>query len=166
MLTAQSSQVAKQMVEMSISESRSRLEFLEGELRKLKLSDAPAESPAFTLLPPPEITQDSVTRFGICVLMTDFIRYGTVITSELVKFRLDEILTKLAIEQRVRTGTENLLAATSSAANVDVRRKGDIEGKLQDSKAKQSVLLRAKNRYAQLYVPTTSDKENDEVDGA
>lgn len=42
MLKAQSSAAAKQMVEYSIAESRTRLDFLEKELRKLVLKDSPS----------------------------------------------------------------------------------------------------------------------------
>ncbi len=86
----------------------------------------------------------------MCLTLPDYIRYGVQISADLVRCRLLEVQAKLAIEARVRTGTENLLSALSSG---DPRQRIEVERKLADTKAKQSLLLRSKNRYAQLYIP-------------
>jgi hypothetical protein len=70
---------------------------------------------------------------------------------------------KVSIEQRVRTGTENLLQALGTGGHVEAKRKGEIELTLQDSKQKQALLLRAKNKYSQLYV-APNDKEPEDPD--
>jgi hypothetical protein len=68
MLGVQSSVVAKQMIEMSIADSRSRLEFLEGELRKMSMEQAPLASSAYGSnfsIAPVGYSNPPNSRFGI-----------------------------------------------------------------------------------------------------
>nr|KAJ3412449.1 Serine/threonine kinase [Polyrhizophydium stewartii] len=80
----------------------------------------------------------------------DFLRYGTAITAEKVQFRLKQIQAKLDIEQKVRTGTENMLSALGPA--IDPRRKAELDQQLAEAKAKEALLLKAKAKFDQIYV--------------
>jgi hypothetical protein len=94
----------------------------------------------------------------------DYIRYGTAITTEKVKFRLEEVLAKIAIEQRVRSGIENLSNALSQAGTQEARQQlMKLDHQLTTSKAKQNILLRSKNRYSQLYVPSGPSQDDSEL---
>ena len=82
----------------------------------------------------------------------DFLSYGTAITAENVKFRLRQIQNKLDIEQKVRTGTENMLSALGAAIENDPRRKAELDQQLIEAKSKEALLMKARNKFSQLYV--------------
>ncbi|KAJ3297350.1 Serine/threonine kinase [Rhizoclosmatium sp. JEL0117] len=94
----------------------------------------------------------------------DLMKYGTAITGDKVKHRLQEILHKLDTEQKVKTGTENLLHAMmnlNSAASVDQRVAVELRDKMAESNAKIGVLEKAKHRYSALYVAPVGEEEED-----
>ncbi|KAH6565313.1 hypothetical protein BASA50_008961 [Batrachochytrium salamandrivorans] len=89
----------------------------------------------------------------------DYLRYGTAITAEQVEFRIKQIQSKLDIEQKVRTGTENMLSALGPAINDDPRRKARLDQKLAEAKAKETLLLKAKNKLDQIYVKDSTSED-------
>ncbi|ORY24440.1 kinase-like protein [Rhizoclosmatium globosum] len=98
----------------------------------------------------------------------DLMKYGTAITGDKVKHRLQEILHKLDTEQKVKTGTENLLHAMmnlNSAASVDQRVAVELRDKMAESNAKIGVLEKAKHRYSALYVAPVGEEEEDTLIG-
>ncbi|KAJ3401844.1 hypothetical protein CcCBS67573_g05506 [Chytriomyces confervae] len=92
----------------------------------------------------------------------DLLKYGSAITTEKVKYRLQEIMHKLDTEQKVKTGTENLLHAMFNLNNAGVDQKvaNELKDKMAESNAKIAVLEKAKHRYSALYVaPPADDQE-------
>ncbi|KAJ3094878.1 Serine/threonine kinase, partial [Physocladia obscura] len=96
----------------------------------------------------------------------DLIKYGNAITTEKVKYRLTEILHKLDTEQKVKTGTENLLHAmvNLNAGPLDQRVTAELRDKMAESNAKINVLEKAKHRYNALYVAPTPGGIDDEAE--
>eukprot|EP00842_Homolaphlyctis_polyrhiza_P002432 jgi/Hompol1/318/HPOL_002902-RA len=207
MLAVQTKQSARQLVEISVVEAQHRLEFLEGELRKLSLKKDPAAAALASPIQQSSISSSSSSAQasvgsgattlqavggslshspsgpGLTVLGEsahgsteslgvpeetssasaethfDYVRYGTAITAEKVKFRLKQIQTKLDIEQKVRTGTENMLSALGPAIESDPKRKAELDQQLTEAKSKEMLLLKAKNKFTQLYV---AEDENED----
>ncbi|KAJ3034450.1 Serine/threonine kinase [Rhizophlyctis rosea] len=97
---------------------------------------------------------EPVTKF-------DYLRLNTALTSDKIKYRLREVRHKLDVEQRVKSGTENLVAAMARTptAGTDPKVRLELEEKLSDVVAKVAFLTKAEHRYAGLYV---EDDENDE----
>ena len=81
------------------------------------------------------------------------------ITTEKVKYRLHEIISKQELESRVRTGSENLIHAMT--ANSDTKSKADLEAQVALSKAKEALLAKAKIRYSELYVAGAAELEDE-----
>ncbi|KAI8926555.1 kinase-like domain-containing protein [Entophlyctis helioformis] len=210
MLAVQTQPSARQMVQISVVEAQRRIEFLEGELRKLQLKRSPGDaSDAASLASgiggkghdgsssgrtsvftasevrgvPVGTAPANSTVAGITVLggsasssmsslggpdeassttaetHFDYVRFGTAITADKVKFRLKQIQAKLDIEQKVRTGTENMVSALGAAMEVDPRRKAELDQQLAEAKGKESLLIKAKNKFTQLYV--AEDEQED-----
>ncbi|KAI9344598.1 kinase-like domain-containing protein [Obelidium mucronatum] len=95
----------------------------------------------------------------------DLIKYGSAITDDKVKYRLEEIMHKLDTEQKVKAGTENLLHAmvNLNTANVDQRVAVELRDKMAESNAKIAVLEKAKHRYNTLYVAPVLDPEEEDA---
>ncbi|KAJ3067323.1 Serine/threonine kinase, partial [Podochytrium sp. JEL0797] len=93
----------------------------------------------------------------------DLMKYGSAITGDKVKYRLQEIMHKLDTEQKVKTGTENLLHAmvNLNTTNLDQRVAVELRDKMAESNAKIAVLERAKHRYSALYVAPVEGEEED-----
>lgn len=167
MLQAQTSPAAKSMVEMSIIESRHRIEFLEGELKKLsmkRVSEVKTPAKSVTIKSPstpvPTNTSDKSVLSAPTDTNFDLLRYENTITTEKVKFRFKEIALKLDIESRVKSGSENMMSAFVKGLDLDVKRQAELENQLAMSKAKESLLAKAKNRYSQLYIPEEEEFED------
>ncbi|KAJ3299239.1 Serine/threonine kinase [Borealophlyctis nickersoniae] len=96
---------------------------------------------------------EAVTKF-------DFLRPNTALTTEKVKYRLREVRHKLDVEQKVKSGTENLVAAMAQAPTAgDPKVRTELEEKLGEANGKVALLNKAVHRYSGLYV---EDEENDE----
>jgi hypothetical protein len=67
---------------------------------------------------------------------------------------------KLDIESRVRSGSENMISAFEKSGMSDQKKRLELESQLATAKAKEGLLAKAKNRYAQLYV-AGDDEEQD-----
>merc|ERR1719354_1496078 len=118
------------MVEMSIIESKRRLEFLEGELKKLEIknrSNSEINNAAASQVAQTTLDADE-TRL-------DFLRYDGNITPAKVAYRLRETSIKLDFESRVKAGSENMLNALVKTPEIDDKRKAELETQLQLSKA-------------------------------
>eukprot|EP00842_Homolaphlyctis_polyrhiza_P006270 jgi/Hompol1/6644/HPOL_000759-RA len=104
-----------------------------------------------------------------------FLCTDTPITSDKVKFKLSDVLTRLDVEQHVRQGTERMLLATgiaggssntnladpensSNASSTTTKRRQEVEDKMIEANARVNLLSKAVARYQGLYV-------NDESDG-
>ena len=91
-------------------------------------------------------------------------KYGEQITSEKVKYRLAEVRHRLDVEQKIKAGTENLLAALGrNPAGIDTKVANELREKLSMAQTKISVLSQAERRYAGLYVeplPGAADEED------
>ncbi|KAI8620657.1 kinase-like domain-containing protein [Chytriomyces sp. MP71] len=96
----------------------------------------------------------------------DLMKYGSAITSEKVKYRLQEIMHKLDTEQKVKTGTENLLHAmfNLNTAGVDQRVAGELKEKMAESNSKIAVLEKARHRYSALYVAPVQEEDDGLID--
>ena len=81
------------------------------------------------------------------------------ITTEKVKYRLHEIVTKQELESRVRTGSENLINAMT--AQTDPKARADLESQIALTKSKEALLAKAKIRYSELYVAGAAEMEED-----
>ncbi|KAJ3304883.1 Serine/threonine kinase [Kappamyces sp. JEL0829] len=159
MLAAQTAPAAKSMVEMNIIESRRRLEFLEGELKKLdikKHSQPGASTKNESATSQTSIPDSEESKF-------DLLRYEANITAEKVAFRLKETSVKLDFESRVKSGSENMINAFVKSGDVDPKRQQELEAQLSASKAKEQLLIKAKNRYAQLHVVQDEDVADEVV---
>ncbi|KAJ3030437.1 UNVERIFIED_CONTAM: Serine/threonine kinase [Siphonaria sp. JEL0065] len=95
----------------------------------------------------------------------DLMKYGSAITGDKVKYRLQEIVHKLDTEQKVKTGTENLLHAmvNLNTSNVDQRVAVELRDKMAESNAKIAVLEKAKHRYSALYIAPVGEPEEDDT---
>lgn len=164
---AQTSPTAKLMIEQSMKEGVGRLEFLENEMRKLAMQEAERlsrENSSTGVAHQREhgskaaADTQPVSRFS-------YLQSGIALTSELVNFRLGEVLEKLAMEQRLRNGTENLIAALASSGNIDARRKLELEKKTAESKAKNTALLRSKVRYSQIFIQNPDSLTDEPIQG-
>ncbi|KAI8894225.1 kinase-like domain-containing protein [Globomyces pollinis-pini] len=160
----------KSMVEMSIVESKQRIDFLDNELKKMSLKRLSEVSKGGghhneSNVRASVATEKGASNNGIpeesdesrfSLLLND----GGVITSEKVKFRFNEISAKVDIESRVRNGSENMISALLRSGDNDAKRRQDLESQLAAAKIKEQLLVRAKNRYSQLYVPTDVSEED------
>ncbi|KAJ3149573.1 Serine/threonine kinase [Geranomyces variabilis] len=81
----------------------------------------------------------------------DYLRRDTAITSEKVKYKLQEVRLKLEIEQKVKAGTERMReamgGAAAAASDGDTKRKVEVDEKYQESNAKVAILQKAQQRY-------------------
>ncbi|RKO87475.1 kinase-like domain-containing protein, partial [Blyttiomyces helicus] len=210
MLDKLKDQNARQQCEMNAVESDRRLEFLEGELRKLQLrkwstgagSSAPVDSSsadpmaplygsrssslegdlagAGTRTPPARSTSgsnifgnllgtitgrgnapsagqsprsSSVSTTGSQPTLTNYLRFTTQLTTEKIKYRIREVRHKLDLEQKVKSGTENLVTAmTGGHSTPDPKTMQELEEKLAEANAKVCFLAKAEHRYATLSV--------------
>lgn len=82
----------------------------------------------------------------------DLLRYEANITTEKVAYRLKEAMLKLDFETRVKEGSENMMNAFVKTGDIDPKGQQELEIQLSNSKAKEQLLIKAKNRYAQLHV--------------
>ncbi|KAJ3203955.1 Serine/threonine kinase [Entophlyctis luteolus] len=91
----------------------------------------------------------------------DLLKYGNSITTDKVNYRRNEVLHKLDTEQKVKTGTENLLTAmlNLNTGPVDQKIKDELKEKMAESNAKITVLEKSKHRYHALYVSTTEEDD-------
>ena len=93
-------------------------------------------------------------------MIVDLLRYNSHdITTEKVRYRLREIISKQELESRVRSGSENLINAMDGKS--DAKSKADLEAQVALSKAKEALLAKAKIRYSELYVPGAAEFEED-----
>ncbi|RKO88225.1 hypothetical protein BDK51DRAFT_24558, partial [Blyttiomyces helicus] len=197
---------ARQQCEMNVVESDRRIDFLEGELRKLQLRQATAGSVDTVPAGPPTpiyasrsssleddvsgggmrasphpvrssssgsgIFENLVGAFGgrqnpssagpsprssavemTFIMLPDHLRFTTQITTEKIKYRLREVRHKLGLEQKVKSGTENLVSAmTCAPSDPDPKMMQELEEKLADANAKVLFLSKAEHRYANLSV--------------
>lgn len=90
------------------------------------------------------------------------LRYENTFTPEKIKFRLNEIKAKLEIETRIKTGSENMVAAISrmGGGEQNEKRKLELHNLLLLSKAKEQLLTKAKVRYTNIYVAQDEDIED------
>ncbi|KAJ3161125.1 Serine/threonine kinase [Geranomyces michiganensis] len=107
----------------------------------------------------------------------DYLRRDTAITSEKVKYKLQEVRSKLEIEQKVKAGTERMReamggTAAAAASDTDTKRKVEVEEKYQESNAKVAILQKAQQRYQGLSLkeekqppPQTADADNAQPTG-
>ncbi|KAJ8331322.1 Serine/threonine kinase [Batrachochytrium dendrobatidis] len=93
----------------------------------------------------------------------DFLRYGAAITAEQVQFRVKKIQSKLDIEQKVRTGTENMLAALGSTINDDPKRKARLDQRLAEAKVKEMLLFKAKTKLDQIYLKDNEHEDDSHI---
>ena len=99
--------------------------------------------------------------------MSDYLRLNTALTTEKIKYRLKEVRHKLDVEQRVKSGTENLVAAMARTptAAADPKVRMELEEKLSDVVAKVAFLTKAEHRYAGLYVDDENENEEEYLQG-
>ena len=87
-------------------------------------------------------------------------RFEANITPVKVAYRLKETSLKLDFESRVKSGSENMINAFVQSRDVDVKRQQELESQLAASKAKEQILIKAKNRYKQLHVGVDDDTQD------
>ncbi|KAJ3184872.1 Serine/threonine kinase [Gaertneriomyces sp. JEL0708] len=209
---------ARGQCEMNTLESRRRLEFLEGEMRKLQIrkgsvnsaatspinggaptigsrhsslddnipvtvqsrsgsgqnlfgnlfggrSNQPSPNPSGSATPsrrasnagmdPSASSQGTVTNF-------DYLKYGTAITSEKIRYRLKEVRHKLDVEQKVKAGTENMIKAlgdTPASGSQDPAVMSELMEKISDANAKIAFLQKAEHKYSGLSVDDEEEEE-------
>ncbi|KAI9101840.1 kinase-like domain-containing protein [Phlyctochytrium arcticum] len=214
MLRSLTDRSAKEQCEMNALESKRRLDFLEGELRKLHIRKASvsqehgqagyappiynsrqsslesghegaggatppqrvssaqnmhshgstgrpgAPSPVSSGMTTPTRT-DSVHRDSSGMTNFDYMRYGTALTSEKVRYRLREVRHKLEVELKVKAGTENMVKAISGGptATHDPTVMGELLEKIAEANSKVLFLQKAEHKYAGLCVATEEEEE-------
>ncbi|TPX64063.1 hypothetical protein SpCBS45565_g06148 [Spizellomyces sp. 'palustris'] len=91
----------------------------------------------------------------------DYLKYGTALTTEKVRYRLKEVRHKLDVEQKVKAGTENMVKAIADApsASQDPTVMGELLEKIAEANAKLAFLQKAEHKYSGLSV---SDEEEEE----
>ncbi|KAJ3413318.1 Serine/threonine kinase [Chytridiales sp. JEL 0842] len=180
MYTRLTDKTAKDQCQSSLIESQKRLEFLESELKRLKLNQgggggqgSPQNAPSSPQMPQTrgmsvgkDVGTNSLTpgSNGNLAKLTSFdhCKYSSTITTEKVKFRVKEIQNKLDMEQKVKAGTENLLYALGqSPAGMDPKVAHELRDKMAESNAKISALMKAEHRYKALYVSADSEEAED-----
>lgn len=88
----------------------------------------------------------------------DYLKFGNTITPEQIKFRLWNVKTKLDLEKKVKSGTENLITAMAAS---NPRMKAELEEKITEANLKISILSKSEHKYNELYleVPDAQDEE-------
>lgn len=81
------------------------------------------------------------------------------LSTEKVKFKLNEVKSKLEIEQKVKAGTEKLSQVMNNQ-DVDKKRQIEVNEKLAESNAKVALLNKALQRYQGLYVGDPDEIES------
>ena len=96
----------------------------------------------------------------ILILVLDYLRSDTPISSERLKYKLDDIAYKIDVEQKVKAGTERMwqVILQNSSSN-DEKHQMQVEDKLAECNSKVSILAKAKQKYQTLYVE--DDEDND-----
>ncbi|KAI8588262.1 kinase-like domain-containing protein [Geranomyces variabilis] len=91
----------------------------------------------------------------------DNMKYGTALTAEKVKYRLKEVRHKLAVEQKVKAGTENMVKALSigPSASQDPTVMGELMDKIAEANAKTAFLQKAEHKYSGLTVVEDEEEE-------
>ncbi|KAJ3150499.1 Serine/threonine kinase [Geranomyces michiganensis] len=91
----------------------------------------------------------------------DNMKYGTALTAEKVKYRLKEVRHKLAVEQKVKAGTENMVKALSvgPSASQDPTVMGELMDKIAEANAKTAFLHKAEHKYSGLTVVEDEEEE-------
>ncbi|KAJ3166445.1 Serine/threonine kinase [Geranomyces variabilis] len=91
----------------------------------------------------------------------DNMKYGTALTAEKVKYRLKEVRHKLAVEQKVKAGTENMVKALSigPSASQDPTVMGELMDKIAEANAKTAFLQKAEHKYSGLTVVEEEEEE-------
>ncbi|KAJ3217237.1 Serine/threonine kinase [Dinochytrium kinnereticum] len=87
----------------------------------------------------------------------DFLRSDSPITTEKVKYKLEEIKYKLDVEQKVKAGMEKIVQVLHTTPGSDRRRLQEVEEKLYESQAKVSILIKARQRYKSLNIVEDTD---------
>ena len=98
----------------------------------------------------------------------EFQRFGNTITSEQIQFRLKNVKAKLDLEKKVKAGTENLLTALSKLppdalkGSKEDKTRPELEEKIAEANFKVAMLTKAEHKYLELYVQSSSPKQDDD----
>ncbi|KAJ3208643.1 Serine/threonine kinase, partial [Entophlyctis luteolus] len=130
---SQANPAVRQSIAASMTESRQRIEYLEGLLRNLTLTGSAHE---------PDVSTETNSF--------DMIKYSSIVSAERVRFRLGEIAYRLEAEKRMRMGLDKMLTTISGSS--DRNRIKDLQDRMTESNAKVVVLEQAKRRYDGLSV--------------
>ncbi|KAJ3022317.1 Serine/threonine kinase [Thoreauomyces humboldtii] len=105
--------------------------------------------------------ETSSTAGATGITSFDNMKYGTALTSEKIKYRLKEVRHKLAVEQKVKAGTENMVKAISGgpSASQDPAVMGELMDKIAEANAKLAFLQKADHKYAGLCVADDEEEE-------
>ncbi|KND02050.1 AGC/PKC protein kinase [Spizellomyces punctatus DAOM BR117] len=107
---------------------------------------------------------DSSGSGGHALTQFDYLRRDTPITSEKVKYKLQEVKFKLDVEQKVKTGTERMRQALAEDSDADPKRRLEVEEKMAEANAKVAILHKAQQRYQGLYVQEDEEKREAPLD--
>ncbi|TPX41285.1 hypothetical protein SeMB42_g05627 [Synchytrium endobioticum] len=93
----------------------------------------------------------------------EYLKHDPNYTTPKVKYKLQEVRSKLEIEQRVRDGTEKMNQALANTPNADQRLKDEAAAKMSECAAKVMFLKNAAERYKGLYVDTETSNTSSEA---
>ncbi|KAJ3284780.1 Serine/threonine kinase [Borealophlyctis nickersoniae] len=89
----------------------------------------------------------------------DYLKSETPITSDKVKYKLEEVRFKLDVEHKVKAGIDRMRKATET---VDPKQRQNVHDKMVETNAKVAILQKAQQRYQGLYVEDDEGLSNEE----
>ncbi|TPX32251.1 hypothetical protein SmJEL517_g04588 [Synchytrium microbalum] len=183
MLTILSDRMAKEKCQADLLESEKRLDYLRNQksllMQRASQSSLSSIQSGASVSSTGSLTEISIdpgaatpnhnksresssTNLSATTPVFEHLKHDPNYTTQKVRYKLQEVRSKLEIEQRVREGTEKMSQALANTPNADQRLKDEAAAKMSECAAKVMFLSEAEKRYKGLYVDTeTTDSPSE-----